>query len=271
MIYCYYDKYGVLREIINDTSIRQGTSSNNAKIYVYLEDYLDIGVNSMSVIYQSSNFKSLTYQNTGVIDGVVPYNKNINYKFFKDNTPYHFYIFEIPSEVLDLGGDANRPTNVSASITAQLTPFDETEQSNDIALGLLTFNLQGRALNTDNLITLSQFEYLLGLLGQTRYFEQNGIIGVLKSEENITNNQRVDNTNRKDGLFVLQVGDENFDLFRIINRRYVLVYSTQAIVDLFNQWLEAQPIAIYITPVEDSESDEMLVIETANALFTGDY
>ena len=78
MIYCYYDKNGILREIINDSNNRQGT--NNALIYAYFEEE---DFNDVSAIFEIGGIKSSVERFSEYkTNQVLPYNKDINYKYF---------------------------------------------------------------------------------------------------------------------------------------------------------------------------------------------
>ena len=93
MIYCYYDKNGILREIINNESTRQGASESRAIIRVYFELHKEI--TDMTALYIVGDYTTHTQRySAGVIETVVPYNAKINYKYFKDNTPYTFFVCE---------------------------------------------------------------------------------------------------------------------------------------------------------------------------------
>lgn len=264
MIYCYYDKYGILREIVNDSDNRQGSSSEATKIFVYYEDYEN--VKTMSATYKVGSYTSQTYLSNGINETqILPYSSKINYKYFKDNTPYRWQVFEVPTEILQLGADDDVATNVS--VTFYVEYYIDKYSSNSIAqkaLGLLTFNLQSSVINTDNLITTSQMDYLLNQLAKYDFIAANGIVGVYKGVEHIKDGIMASSLH-KEGLFVLQVDPPaTFDLFRVIDGVYRLQYSTQHFKDLVVRLIESQPVAVYY-------DGDTLVFEDANYLFRGEF
>ena len=60
----------------------------------------------MTALYKTGDYTTATQRySAGIIETIVPYNAKINYKYFKDNTPYTFFEFEIPSDILEKGAN----------------------------------------------------------------------------------------------------------------------------------------------------------------------
>lgn len=231
MIYCYYDKNGILREIVNIGANRQGTSVN--QIYAYFEDD---NFASATITYQVGSYIANDSYFVGVTSivgdsrSVLPYNDKINYKYFKDNTPYKFYIFEIPADILILNGVCR------ATITTRWSGG----QPKHVTQGLLTFNIENEVIS-DEVLLESQYQYLLDRLGAYEFFANFGIVGTLDSivdggtaaesyREGSFILQRVENTSEyQGGLNVVGV-----KLYRVINGVYSLLYSSVETTDLAN-------------------------------------
>ena len=229
MIYCYYDKTGILREIINDSDNRQG--NNNTEIFVYSErDDID----NISVVYAIGGirypvFDSITQFADGVERGMtVPYNKNINYKYFKDNTPYNFYKFIVPVDIMQFNGTCKATFSIHSGNKTQ-------------PLGLLTFDIQDSVINKDDILTLSQWQYLLEEMAKVLQLRSTSVIG--------TNIRPVDGgvapSNLSDGMFVLYYGTKTgeytttagesisgIELYEISGRTYQLRYESFTTSDM---------------------------------------
>lgn len=246
MIYCYYDKDGVLREIINDTNNRQ--NNNNVEIFVYI-DRQDIY--SVNVVYKIGNYKypetvSQVLLSDRVETKVVPYNKNINYKWFKDNVNYEFYVFRVPTQITAHNGTC------AASFYASGENFTEP-------LGLLTFNIQESIINSDEPITVSQFDYLLEQFSKYDFFVNNGI---LATQQPIYDGENVAPVFEK-AKYVLYIG-RNLEFYKIVDGKYQLAYTTETIEDFYD-FLANNLMIAYI------ENDDTLVIENSYTMFTQDY
>lgn len=150
-MYLYFDENGTLKEIISEP-IRQGSSNFN-KIYVYWE-------NKPSVISYWVTFKKpdKTFTNemevNTLVSKAVPYSAKRDLKFFKDYQNYSFLEINVPDEVLSQNG------LVLSSVRAVLN--DNATQT----LGMITFNVEESAIQFDNYITESQYNYLVELVGE---------------------------------------------------------------------------------------------------------
>lgn len=232
MIYCYYDKNGILREIINNESTRQGTSESRAIIKVYYELHNEI--TSMSATFKVGDYVAQTERFAiGVEESAVPYNSKINYKYFKDNTPYKFFDFEIPSDILEKGAN-----DVSTNVSCTFTPYYEDNAWDK--LGLLTFNLQASVLNIDYTLTTSQMDYLLAEISKFEFVKNNGVYGTIDGSVRDGENALSVYPN---GSFVLQYVLNTSQLvpatqikgirfYRVVANKYSLLYSSVENTDL---------------------------------------
>ena len=153
MIYLYYDKYGALKEIINDRVSRKG-SSNIDGFSVYCELFDDENY-EITDLWYVQQFPDKTKSNEisfvdNAYSSTIPYDKSVDYKYFKDFTTYKFYKVEFDNSLLSQNG-LNLGTirlilNRGASI---------------LSLGLFTFNVEDNIIKNDNDITQSQYDYLL--------------------------------------------------------------------------------------------------------------
>ena len=216
MIYAYYDNYGILREIINDSNNRQG--SNNRLIYAYFENQ---DISDVSVIYKVGDVSSIQEYSDHIAVETIPYNKEINYKYFKDNTPYKFFVFVISDTVMALNGTCR----------ATFTLHDSTSNEHETQ-GLLTFNIQESVVN-DTPIFESQWQYLLDRLSAYEFFTKNGIIG---RNDTIVDNQVAPTTYKENQLVLTpttKTSEYNtaititgIKLFRVVSGKFKLIYSS---------------------------------------------
>lgn len=94
-MYLYFDKNGVLKEIINDESLRQGNYGVNT-LYVYIES--EMGADSVDVKYLLPESQSILVDPTNYeiseTARQIPFDPKRDLRFFKYYKDYHF--FEIP-------------------------------------------------------------------------------------------------------------------------------------------------------------------------------
>lgn len=150
-MYLYFDKNGALKEIINNDAIREGNTNYN-KVYCYFEGGVE---NATGLTYTLENpsgeigneisFKGEQYVETGQI----PYNKDVDYKYFKDFVNYTFNFFTIE--------------NIAENGLYKLT-IRVFESSIVTAKGMVTFNAENSVIKSDNNITQSQYDYLISLI-----------------------------------------------------------------------------------------------------------
>ena len=146
-MYIYFDTNGTIKEVINDESIRRGSSDYN-KIYCYLEGNPDID----DIWYLQKNPDGTLTNEVSFVDNIVtkaiPYDAKRDMKYFQDFEEYQFYVFTLSSSYLSQNGLVVATIRVAENNTLW-------------ALGELTFNVQANVINSDNEITQSQYDYLL--------------------------------------------------------------------------------------------------------------
>lgn len=146
-MYIYFDTNGTIKEVINDESIRRGSSDYN-KIYCYLEGNPDID----DIWYLQKNPDGTLTNEVSFVDNIVtkaiPYDSHRDMKYFQDFEEYQFYVFTLSSSYLSQNGLVVATIRVAENNTLW-------------ALGELTFNVQANIVNSDNDITQSQYDYLL--------------------------------------------------------------------------------------------------------------
>lgn len=159
-MYIYFDRNGTIKEVINDESIRRGSSDYN-KIYCYLEGNPDID----DIWYLQKKPDGTLTNEVSFVDNVVtkaiPYDSHRDMKYFQDFEEYQFYVFTLSSSYLLQSG------LVVATIRVE-------EDNTMWALGELTFNVQANIVNSDNDITQSQYDYLLLAYASRTLNEQTG-------------------------------------------------------------------------------------------------
>ena len=200
MIYVYFDKNGDLKEVVNNSIAKKG-SSNIDGIAVYCELF-DESEYSLDDIWYVQKFPDGTLSTeVSFFDTAttmqLPYSKNVDYKFFKDYTDYKFYVMTFTTSLLNQNG-----LNLG---TIRLV-FNESI----IALGTITFNVQNNVVKNDNNITQSQYDYLITLLSDKDKTFNNVVINENLSVLGNTNivNLKTSNAN----IATLEVGAIDGDL-----------------------------------------------------------
>lgn len=190
MIYLYFDKTGTLKEVINDESIRRGTTNvNGLAVYCELWDDADFTLDDIWYCQRVSCGKLTPevsfIENLEIMQ--VPYKKEVDYKYFKDFKQYKFYVFEFTTEYTQYSG-----LNVG---TVRFAVDDGIN-----ALGTITFNIQDNVIKEDNNITQSQYDYLLLSYASRTLNEETGrtlcelIEDIVKEQAKITGVEYVGTT-----------------------------------------------------------------------------
>ena len=171
MIFLYYDKYGKLKEWINDATQREGNSNYNT-IYWYMEEEPDF--TSKTITFERGDgTKSTEYAVTQTETRSVPYSKTRNYVYFKDYVEYTFNKFVLNSDILSTKG-AYKGTirNLNA---------DETIFS----LGEFSFNVENSVIKDDANIPQSQYDYLWTLWSDLKADTSEALVNTEKALEEI--------------------------------------------------------------------------------------
>ena len=154
-MFLYFDENGLLKEQINDKSLRQGNSGVNT-VYFYFKS--DITSSNIYARYRDGNGNLMKTQfdiSTNIVRAQIPPDKNRDLKYFNYYTDYDFYAFTIPSAVLEIPG--------AAGCTIRIVPDNE---DSDITLSTFTFVIEESVegdnyVASDDYVSLAQFQYLL--------------------------------------------------------------------------------------------------------------
>ena len=166
-MFVYFDKTGTLREIINDEAIRQGNMNAedlpayvNA-IYAYFEGQEGAtAVSCWAVFAKPDGSLTTERQYSETATKQIPYDRKRPLKCFKYFTDYEFRVVPMPNEILAESGTC------AATIRLVLSTGGEKSL---LALGKIPFVVEDEVVKSDNLITQSQYNYLISLGGATYY------------------------------------------------------------------------------------------------------
>lgn len=166
-MFVYFDKTGTLREIINDEAIRQGNMNADDlpayvnAIYAYFEGQDGSDVTSCWAVFakpDGSLTNELPYSETATKQ--IPYDRKRPLKYFKYFKGYEFRVVPLPNEILAESGTC------AATIRLVLSTGGKKSL---LALGKIPFVVEKEVVKSDNLITQSQYNYLISLGGATYY------------------------------------------------------------------------------------------------------
>lgn len=220
MIYLYYDKNYVLKEIINDgLTTRQGNVNANT-ILIYVEQYPV--VNGGSAVFETNNGKSNeeVFSTSDLITTTIPYDKFRDTKYFKDYVEYNFFKVDVPNEVLQ--------TNGLVKATFRLIGLNVF-----YALGMFVFNVENSVVKSDNNITQSQYDYLLSLITYYSNISANAIVHTL---EQIIDGQSAEG--QELNRLIISTYNDVFKVFQVVSYDggtslfYKLIYEVEGFVDL---------------------------------------
>lgn len=157
-MYLYFNRNGVLKEIISDAAVREGSYGYD-KVYVYFEND---AVTSATANIKFSNDTTVTVTLTREIeeqeipDEITKYR---DLKYFKAYVPYQFYSFVLGNT------DSNNPPVYSLingltemSISAVINASTVQMQ------GLVVFMIENSTVVPDTTITEADFQYLLNAI-----------------------------------------------------------------------------------------------------------
>ena len=200
-MYIYFDRNGTIKEVINDESIRRGSSDYN-KIYCYLEGNPDID----DIWYLQKNPDGTLTNEVSFVDNIVtkaiPYDAKRDMKYFQDFEEYQFYVFTLSSSYLSQNGLVVATIRVAENNTLW-------------ALGELTFNVQANIVNSDNDITQSQYDYLL--LTISSYYSKTEIDNKLDLKADKSDTYTKQEVDEKDLNLAGQIASKELELNNRIN------------------------------------------------------
>lgn len=170
-MFVYFNKEGVIKEIINDSSIRQGNANVNT-VYFFIEGADPQTATDTNGMYYKALFFSLGRYTMYLLDEhgeplpsiegesfdittvkmEVPYDKKKELKYFKYFTRYEMFQLPIPQEVLNYKG--------TVGLKFQMINNDAINTQ-----GLVVFNIEGTSpdleIAPDTAITIAEWNYLL--------------------------------------------------------------------------------------------------------------
>ena len=146
MIFVYFDKNGVIQEVVNDTKTRVGNVGSD-KILCYF-DGIEYDEIFCLMQYPNGDYSNEVSIFDEITEMEIPYDKKRDLKYFQDYKKYKFYTYTL---------EANA-TKTSGLAKVTIRGFVNNEV---YAQGLLTFHVQENLIKEDHNIKQSQYDYLL--------------------------------------------------------------------------------------------------------------
>lgn len=217
MFYLYFDKNGVLQECVQEEGLRVGSSNiNGLAVYCELFDDEDLELNDIWYLQEKPDGTRLNEISfiDNILESTIPYDKEKDYKYFKDYKTYKFYYVEFDSNNLDTEG---------LQLATVRLNFGDTLK----ALGEITFNVENNIIKTDNNITQSQYDYLITIFkARTKYIES------LKTKVNVNG----DNVEVSGNIIPTGTYDLGSDTNRWNNLNVCTIYlNGKSVSETFNE------------------------------------
>lgn len=148
-MFLYFDKNGILKEIINDEALRK---ASNGTIYAYFDG--DIVFNDLYFYIKKSNNETLTHTQVEIQRELreVPYSKDRKLNYFEYFKKYNFYKYDLQSEDLNVAG------------LWELTIQGYDLNAMPYAFGSFIGLVEDNAIKVDTNITQAEYEELKKLL-----------------------------------------------------------------------------------------------------------
>ncbi|HPX85029.1 MAG TPA: hypothetical protein PLR16_07195, partial [Bacilli bacterium] len=167
-MFIYFDRNGVLQEVINDKAARLGDLNAN-EIYVYVDE---VELDDIWLTLKRPD-GTLSVEKSFIANKVVreiPYDPKRDMKFFKDFKEYEFYKFTITDEITSAG---------VYQATIRMT-YEDTLS----ALGVLVFKAETGVIKSDQNITQAQYDYLIWYVGswQGQIGDLEDAMGIAKAD-----------------------------------------------------------------------------------------
>src|SRR5574344_686450 len=146
-MYLYFDKNGILKEVINDSALRQGSDAVN-KVYAYFEG--DRIINGVYFnILRNGDTSPIRHAYTTLETSQIPYSASRTLNYFKYFVNYNFYTYTFDST--DLAVDGVLKLTIQA--------YDNADAV--FALGLVLLSVEASAVAITGEITVSEYQDLL--------------------------------------------------------------------------------------------------------------
>lgn len=154
-MYIYFDKRGVLKEIIEGTPTRMGNYGVNT-ICAYFEDESITGATFLSSVQNSveaivNDTTSITFTDDENASGI--YVGDVSLKYFKTYKTYNFYVYQMAQLDVSVAG-LNKMT---------VRGFDAS--NNILAMGELIYNVEDNIIQADESIGQNEYDYLIARIG----------------------------------------------------------------------------------------------------------
>lgn len=164
-MYLYFDKTGVLKEIINDESLRQGNYGIN-EINVYIEgvEYTSIDVSYLlpsSSIVGPSNYDDF-------VSKEIPFDRKRDLRYFQYHKEYSFLV--IPIEAVEIETDTYGPSPLDETGTVHCEMTAMISATSQLKLGDVNFYveedpvLQQHYVAEQNYLDLANYQFLRSLI-----------------------------------------------------------------------------------------------------------
>ena len=155
-MYLYFDRLGVLKEIINDEALRQGNYNVN-KLYIYCERNDIVRLNVSYLLPSSLVVGPTSFNETETAE--IPYDKKRDLYYFEYHKEYTFIVVDLEADI-NGNGPLDQAGLVHCSISAVLT-------SGILTLGAVNFMVELDSVY--NQYYVAQQEYMS--LSDYRYLE----------------------------------------------------------------------------------------------------
>lgn len=174
-MYLYFDKKGVLLEIVNDEALRQYNHQVNT-MYVYIENVptteLPQGLLKLQYWFERPNgettevYDTLSHPGDVVVTETVPFDIKRDVRKFRYGTRYKMFKIEMPSGRI-IGQDESGNPVYEYNIFEDDGPVSLTikaifvEGAKELTLGKVVFTIEKEVVIPSNKVSVSQFEFLL--------------------------------------------------------------------------------------------------------------
>lgn len=146
MIFVYFDKNGVIQEVVNDTKTRVGNVGSD-KILCYF-DGIEYDEIFCLMQYPNGDYSNEMSIFDEITEMEIPYDKKRDLKYFQDYKKYKFYTYTLEANATQTSGLAK--VTIRGYIDDKL-----------YAQGMLTFHVQENIINEEQRLTQSQYDYML--------------------------------------------------------------------------------------------------------------
>ena len=191
-MYIYLDSNAVVKEIINDGTIRQGNTQN--KVYVYFDSNITIKGCSLALRKNNEGYviPCSTFDGSLTTSITIPYNKNRDLKYFKEEYPYQMYEFILDADFLANAGTCDAVVQFALA-------------DNDILFtsGVIAFIVADNNLSIDVDITLAQLNALANRItsaeigGDGNFYTETEVDALLNLKQD-----KLDSSNEGYGILV---------------------------------------------------------------------